>query len=475
MNKCLVKTIEFKGDALDLFDLFQDEPNVFFLDSRLIDPVTARYSFIGFNAFDVFQGNGRHSFDKLKAKFKKYHMAYDHIAPLSSGIVGYFSYDLGECFENIESNKQKELPLPDCYFGFYDCVLAIDHFSQKIFISSTGLPEKDERLRELKAQDRINYVVKKLSSGKKNAPFSCHSDFFKSAESFMEKLKGNFSKAEYLQTVEKALKYIKEGDIYQVNLSQRFLFEALGTLRKKDAQALYCLLRDLSPSNFCSYFDGGDFQIISSSPERFLNLSKGVAQIRPMKGTRPRGVDETQDKIMKEDLLLSDKDKAELLMVTDLERNDLGRVCDYGSVVVKDMRTLEQYKTVFQTTSTVEGRLRKDKDCFDLIESCFPCGSITGCPKIRSMQIIEQLEPTPRGVYTGALGYVDFSGNMDFNILIRTLVKYKNRISFHVGGGIVSDSDPENEYNETLVKAKAMVESLSLFQEKKSCPKALSS
>ena len=275
----------------------------------------------------------------------------------------------------------------------------------------------------------------------------------------------NFSKSRYLETAQKALDYIADVEIYQVNLSQRFQFGFEGGLL--DPLSLYGTLRNISPSPFGGYVDGGNFQLLSNSPERFLHLNNGIVQSRPMKGTRHRANDELHDHVLREELLNSAKEKAELLMITDLLRNDLGRVCDYGSVSVKEMRALEEYAYVFQTTATVEGVLNKNKDCFDLMKACFPGGSITGCPKIRAMEIIEELEPTRRGMYTGSLGYINFSGNMDFNILIRTLLAYRNKLYFQVGGGIVADSTPENEYHETLVKAQALRDCLEAHFSKK--------
>ena len=269
-------------------------------------------------------------------------------------------------------------------------------------------------------------------------------------------IKSSFTEETYVQAVHRALKYIKKGDIYQVNLSQQFVWDGTGYPGKIDALELYKSLRRLSPSHFGGYFDCGDFQIISSSPERFLSLDNRIVETRPMKGTRARGKTPKEDDELREDLLLSPKERAELLMITDLERNDLGRVCEYGSIHVKAERTLEQYETVFQTTATIEGRLREDKDCFDLLEACFPGGSVTGCPKIRAMEIIEELEPARRGIYTGAMGYVSFSGRMDFNVLIRTLWVRQKKVYFYAGGGIVSDSIAQDEYEEILVKAKAM-------------------
>ena len=267
-------------------------------------------------------------------------------------------------------------------------------------------------------------------------------------------LRSNFTRPEYLRSVRRILEHIKRGDVYQVNLSQRFEYDLEKT---RSPIEIYKRLRRVSSFNFGGYLDCGNFQIMSGSPERFIRLENNRVLTSPMKGTRPRGRNFIDDQNKRDELLKSRKDKAELLMITDLERNDLGRVCGYGSVRVKNMRALEKYKTVFQTTSTVEGLLRKDKNAFDLLKACFPGGSVTGCPKIRAMKIIEALEPNHRGVYTGAFGYMSFSHrHMDFNILIRTLVKIRDKIYFHAGSGIVADSIPREEYEETLVKAKAM-------------------
>jgi para-aminobenzoate synthetase component 1 len=225
---------------------------------------------------------------------------------------------------------------------------------------------------------------------------------------------------------------------------------------------LYKRLTKINPAPFGGFLNFGEESIISASPERFLHLENDVVRTRPMKGTRPRGKTGKEDERLENDLLKSEKDKAELMMIVDLERNDIGRVCEYGSVCLESRRDIEKYSTVFQTTSTVRGRLSKEKDRIDLLKACFPGGSITGAPKIRAMEIIEELEPTRRGIYTGSLGYLSFSGEMDLNILIRTLVAKKNKIHFQVGGGIVADSDPEEEYQETLDKAKALFGALGL-------------
>jgi para-aminobenzoate synthetase component 1 len=273
-------------------------------------------------------------------------------------------------------------------------------------------------------------------------------------------LKSNTTASQYVASVQRALKHIHDGNIYQINLSHKMEASIKNWKQYATAVSIYKNLRRLSPSAFSAYLDEGDSIILSSSPERFLKLAGGIVQVRPMKGTRPRSSDRLRDENNKRELIDSAKEKAELLMVTDLERNDLGKVCRYGSVSVKAMRTIEEYATVFQATSTVEGVVRQDRDQMDVLESAFPSGSVTGCPKIEAMRIIGQLEKSGRGLYTGALGYISFTGEMDFNVLIRTLFLAKDKISFYVGGGIVADSSPRKEYEETLLKAQAMIAAL---------------
>ncbi|MCK5014318.1 MAG: anthranilate synthase component I family protein [Candidatus Omnitrophica bacterium] len=495
MNQYFYKSFDFRGNALDLLDLLRGEPHAFFLDSSQYDPHRGRYSFIGFDPFDVFVGKGKDTLELLKKKFTQYAGARGRkftspFSPLTAGIVGYLGYDYGLYQEKIRLQAEDDLILPDCSFGFYDCILTIDHFAQKLYVTSSGLPEKDGHLRERRASQRLAHMVEKLAPYLNKGPecFSiCHPEepacrrSRRSDEGSHEilqpfarllarqrlqddlsvlplTLRCNFSKQQYMKAVQKALNYISCGDIYQVNLSQRFEFDLTG--HEFDSLALHQALRNLSPVSFGGYLNCGGFSLISNSPERFLRLHKGIARTRPMKGTRPRGRNDAQDQKFREELIHSAKEKAELLMITDLLRNDLGRVCDYGSIRVKETRAIEEYQYVFQATSTVEGDLGKGKDCFDLIRACFPGGSITGCPKIRAMEIIEELEPTRRGMYTGSMGYISFDGNMDFNILIRTLLAYRDTLYFQVGAGIVADSTPEREYEETLIKARAMRASL---------------
>ena len=469
MGVSLTKSFDFTGDPLRLLGLFADEPYPFLLDSSQFDSRRGRYSFVGFDPFEVFKGRGRDALALLKQRFLNYREE-GSIAPtpLPSGIVGYLGYDYGLSQEKIRLRAKEDLGLPDCCFGFYDCILTVDHLRRKLHITSCGFPEKGQSLRQKRAEERLRYVLKKLSSLEKTPPLSSrtcpkihrgekggvHRYPFAGTPAAPFHLFSNFSRDEYLGAVRKALCCIEAGDIYQVNLSQRFDLNFPSS--PFDSLQAYKILRELSPSSFGGYWKGDDFCLLSSSPERFLHLENGIVQTRPMKGTRPRGGNSAEDQRLREEIERSPKDRAELLMITDLERNDLGRVCAYGSVRVKEMRTVEEYQYVFQATSSIEGTLRKEKDCFDLIQACFPGGSVTGCPKIRAMEIIEELEPVRRGPYTGSMGYISFSGDMDLNILIRTLLCTGSWIHFQVGGGIVADSTPEGEYEETLVKARAM-------------------
>lgn len=454
-DSLLVKTFDFHGDAIDVMAVFKDRKKLFCLDSSLHRARKGRYSFIGFDPSGWIEGKNRNGLNILRNTFNTFKIkTASPLTPFPAGLAGSLSYDYGLTRERIKLQARDDLKLPLYGFGFYDCVLTIDHSLKKLIV--TGL---------VSSRRKFGRVIETLNSFQ-SGQWSVNSDQkkVKSDQRFkFAKLKSNFTKREYIKTVKKALRYIAQGDIYQVNLSQRFTFDC--GPKSIDQIELYRILREFSPSDFGCYFDAGDFQIISSSPERFLNLQGRTVVTSPMKGTRRRGKNAREDARLKKQILDSLKDKAELLMVTDLERNDLGRVCEFGSVRVKEMREVEKYRFVFQTTSTVEGTLRRDKDAFDLIQACFPSGSITGCPKIRAMEIIEELEPTRRAFYTGSLGYISVTGGMDFNVLIRTLLISRNKVCFQVGGGIVADSKPEDEFNETLIKAEAMKLSLEkLFQ-----------
>ncbi len=409
---------------------------------------------MGIDPFFVLKAKGQSPFGKLREALNKYNFSPSQNPPLAflGGAVGYLTYDLGVILENkIEKLTKKDLGIPDCFFGFYNTVVVIDHLKKLLYLFALGFPETKYHLAKALADTNFKKVYNLISK----VNFSHSKNKENKPKNSIPNLESNFSKENYLSAIKKAKEYIKAGDIYQVNLSQRFQ-----TRTNLTGLEIYQRLRQISPSYFSAYFDTGDFQVLSSSPERFLKLEGNTVITRPMKGTRPRDKDKIKDRNLRQELLKSAKDQAELTMIVDLERNDLGRVCNYDSVQVTRLRELEQYSTVFQTTATVCGRLHKDKDRIDLLRACFPGGSITGCPKIRAMEIIEELEPTRRAIYTGCLGYLSFSGDMDFNILIRTILKKENQLYFGVGGGIVTDSKPEDEYEETLVKARAMVEAI---------------
>jgi para-aminobenzoate synthetase component 1 len=359
------------------------------------------------------------------------------------------------------------------FFGFYDTILAVDHRRRQLIISSFSQGRIKDILIILSRSSgpalgfpqRARSSCRTLTVARNSLrslgrPLSRSPVDKQSFYNFDLKFQSNFSKASYMKAVRQALEHIRRGDIYQINLSHQIKVQAPHWPGTTGPAAIYENLRRVFPSQFGVYFDDGRQVILSASPERFLKLQDGIAQVKPMKGTRPRGKTKTQDRKLKELLQNSPKEIAELLMVTDLERNDLGRVCDYRSVKVRAMRTIETYASVFQATSTVEGRLRKGKDQFDLLRATFPSGSVTGCPKIEAMKIINQLEHGSRGLYTGALGYMSFSGDMDFNVMIRTMFLNQNQITFHVGGGIVADSKPQDEWQETWDKAKPLIETL---------------
>jgi para-aminobenzoate synthetase component 1 len=423
--------LPFDGDAFSVFCIFKDQPHAFFLDSSL-HRSQAQFSYIGFGPFTTVRGGDLVGF---KRAFDKHRLGPQRLS-FPAGAVGYLGYD-GSLF-----------------FGFYDTIVAVEHQKHQLIISSLS-------------QGRIKDILKELcvSSGGRRRGIPSARRLLRARGGNLRtgsddlQFKSNFSKVDYLKAVRQALEHIRRGDIYQINLSHQIKVQVpLGG--NVDPAAIYRNLRRSFPSEFGAYFDDGRQVILSASPERFLKLQNGIVQVKPMKGTRPRGKTRAQDRTLKEQLQKSPKEIAELLMVTDLERNDLGRVCDYSSVKVKAMRTIETYASVFQATSTVEGRLRRGCDQFDLLQASFPSGSVTGCPKIEAMRIIKKLERGPRGLYTGALGYMSFSGSMDFNVMIRTMFLNPKQITFHVGGGIVSDSKPQAEWQETWDKAKPLIETL---------------
>ncbi len=446
-------------DGIKLFESLKDKPYAFFFESSLRRSGLGRYSFIGFDPFLTVRGDALGVFDELRGHFAEYRGHFRKAGPLfPAGIAGFFGYDFGIQLEGLRPRRDPGFLIPALAFGFYDRVIMIDHMTGELVIYSTGLPEKDHMLAGVRARRRLEEAeaVVREATQRRDAPFDASGREAFHTDCRQLSWRAGMSKAQYMESVGRALEHIGRGDVYQVNLAREFTISLPSSTEYTDAFMFYRQLRKVSPSCFAGYFHGGDFQLLSASPERFLRLRGRRIHTRPMKGTRRRDARRSEDERLRRELWESLKDKAELLMITDLERNDLGRICEYGSVRVKNLRTLERYATVFQTTSQIEGRLGAHKDCFDLIAACSPGGSITGCPKVRAMQIIQELEPAPRRFYTGSMGYISFTGSMDLNILIRSLAVQNRRATFHVGGGIVADSDPELEYEETLIKARAL-------------------
>ncbi len=441
-----------------LFAVVANKPYSFFLDSAegKYKNRLGRYSFLGWDPFLILKAKANQiqlirgtkieqrkdePFLALREILNRYQIRDipQDLPPFLGGGVGYLGYDLCHFVEKVPSTAKDDLGLPDVYIAFYDSVFIIDHLYNKIFLSAISFTKKikSKEIFEERLEEATLCATRYPLNAKKEGNYL---------------LDSNFTKSQYLQAVQAAKKYIREGDIYQVNLSQRFH----GKLTMAP-QMLYQSLRGVNPAPFAGYLNFGQIKVLSSSPERFLKVKGREVQTRPIKGTRPRGDTEKKDKKLAEELLSSIKDRAELIMIVDLERNDLGRICEFGSVKVPELITLEAFPTVFHTVSTIEGRLRQGKDRIDLLKATFPGGSITGAPKIRSMEIIDELEPTTRGIYTGALGYFGFNNTMDLNIVIRTLLVKNEDFYFQVGGGIVADSDPEKEFQETLDKAKALI------------------
>ena len=464
----LVEEIYTPLSASQCFEIFRDRPFSFFLDSGMGPGKLGRYSFIGSDPFLVLRSRGEeisliqgeltksrrgNPFDVVGELLALYSLDGCPAAiPFCGGAVGYFSYDLCHFIERLPSTAVDDLNLPECYLAFYDTVIAFDHLEGRTYIAATGFPELEERKRKRSAAEKL----KEMKSQMLNKPSVIEELRLVSIEEGIV-LKSNFSHEEYLEAVKAAREYICAGDIFQVNLSQRFETD----LNIQPCE-LYQRLRQINPAPFASYLGFDGVTVVGASPERFLRVQGDWVETRPVKGTRPRGKSVSEDKTLAQELLSSVKDRAENVMIVDLERNDIGRVCRYGTVKVTELAILETYPTVFHLTSTVEGRLRPDKTRIDLLKATFPGGSITGAPKVRAMEIIDELEPTRRSVYTGSIGYLSFSGEMDINIVIRTFLVKGGRAYFQVGGGIVYDSEPEAEYEETLDKAKALIQALKL-------------
>ncbi|HHT9109858.1 MAG TPA: aminodeoxychorismate synthase component I [Candidatus Brocadiaceae bacterium] len=462
-GEILIREVKDACLPIEAFCRFISNKNLFFLDSALPIKGISRYSFLGYNPFLIMKSKHRtitltdkdgtleiegNPFEHLRELLRQFPMETSlESIPFQCGAVGYLGYELCHFIEQLPSRAIDDIGLPDLYMGFYDLIIAYDHLLEKCSVIGIDFGFDDT------LADRMEQIIDTLQ--KKCEPEYKSSDQPIAREITETPLQFNFTREQYLGAIRRIKDYISAGDVYQVNLSQR-----IESSIQISSYELYKKLRVVNPAPFSSYLMFDNIAIISSSPERFLNVLDSHVQTRPIKGTRPRGEDSKTDETLKQDLLSSPKDDAELTMIIDLERNDLGRVCKFGTVKVTEKKALETYPTVHHLVATVEGDLHGHHDIIDLLRAAFPGGSITGAPKIRAMQIIDELEPSQRSVYTGAIGYIGFNGNMDMNIAIRTFIMKDSRVYFQVGSGIVADSNEEDEYEETLHKARGLINSL---------------
>lgn len=455
-----------------------NEPGVILLRSALFDSPQARYSFVAANPFLTFRSFGsrceilpQHApayvpfgnpWQVLDSLMSRYELLEEIDLPFPlGGCFGYWGYDLKNFVEpKLPRRAPNDLELPDCHVGFYDSLVVFDHRLGKICIVSTGLNADGSRS-EQRAREQVEFWTRCLqeNSSASTPPQPSVSSSIESNES--GEIISNISREKFLEAVTRAQNYIRTGDIYQVNLSQR-----LEATCPVSGWELFERLLAVSPAPFAAYLDCGEFQIASSSPEQFLRMSGAHIVTRPIKGTRPRSADATRDAQLAFELQTSPKELSELVMITDLLRNDLGKVCAYGSVQVPELARLDRFPHVQHLVSTVEGRLRPEVTHFAALASCFPGGSITGAPKFRAMEIIDELEPIARGPYTGCHGYLGFNRESQLSISIRTAIRKGDAAYFHVGAGIVADSQPEAEYEETLAKARGFFAALELPSQK---------
>ncbi len=447
----------------ELFQAFAHEPFALLFDSATAGPATdpavhGRWSFIALDPFDTLTqaaSDDANPFVTLAEKLKTYSMPASDAAlpPFTGGAAGYFAYDLARHLERLPPAVAPfavdDQHLPTIALGFYDTAIAFDMIARRAYLISNGLPERAPAARLARAKTRASSLrqrIKDIPPQRAEKP-TPHQSI----------VTANFTRASYERAVATIVGLIRAGDIFQANLTQRFDAE-LGD--NDTAYALYLRLRALSPAPFSSFFNFGSGALVSSSPERFLACRNGVVETKPIKGTRPRGRTPDKDAALAADLLASEKDRAENVMIVDLLRNDLSRVCADHSVKVESLCALESFANVHHLVSTVHGTLREGQTALDLLTHAFPGGSITGAPKLRAMEIIAELEPTTRGAYCGAIGYLGFDGSMDTSIAIRTMIVKSRHVTFQAGGGITAQSVPSEEYDESLTKAKAMITAL---------------
>ena len=430
-----------------------NEPDAFLLESVERGEQIGRYTFLGAKPYmqiqaredevSIIQGKRKETrkgdvFQIVKEQFRQHRPAnVPGLPPFTAGAVGYFAYDAVRRLENIGDHSEDDVSVPDCVLMFFDRLLAFDHLHHQIHIIATADVTRESPRRGYdRAVKDIAILEKKLAHGLSSSTWK------KPAAKSRAKLKvhAGLTKQQFEQSVEKAKEYIAAGDIFQVVLSQRLDF-----VPEVAPFDIYRALRTVNPSPYLYFLRMGDMHVLGSSPEMLVRVTGRKLEYRPIAGTHPRGRDEAEDKQLEQKMLHDEKERAEHVMLVDLGRNDLGRVSDYGTVKVKDLMYVERYSHVMHIVSALEGKLRGEMDAIDAFAACFPAGTLSGAPKVRAMQIIEELEPTRRGVYGGSVLYADFAGNLDSCIAIRTMMMKGKKAYLQVGAGIVADSDPAKE------------------------------
>ena len=432
----------------------------------------ARYTFAGANPEEVFRySNGacvmegrdrlvweeRDPVSFLRERMERFRpVRLPGLPPLVAGAIGYFSYDMVRLIERLPKRLRDEIGLYDAMLAFYHGIVAFDHVQHRLLIvrnvytqgEGTLRGKYDAAVREIKRTRKLLEQPAEAERPKKEPT---------GKKALALKVTSNFRRPEYLAAVRKAKQYIRAGDIFQVVLSQRFSAKT-----KAEPFEIYRQLRALNPSPYLFYLQMNDVCVVGSSPEMLVKVQGRDVFYRPIAGTLPRGKDEAEDRRHEKEMLASEKERAEHIMLVDLGRNDLGRVCEYGTVKVEQLMTVERFSHVMHLVSSLRGRLREDVDCFDALMACFPAGTVSGAPKVRAMEIIEELERTRRGIYAGGVLYMDFAGNLDSCIALRTMVVKNGVAHVQAGGGIVADSTPDGEYQETINKSRALLAALEL-------------
>ncbi|WP_458121982.1 anthranilate synthase component I [Paenibacillus sp. Z6-24] len=456
-----------------IFQRYADHKRAFLLESVEGGSKWARYSFIGSDPFLMISGkqgqitlemNGEKKaltgkpVEQLKALLRRYRSPkLDTLPPFTGGAIGFFGYDLLQYYERLPAHRVDDMGMDDIQFMFCDQIVVFDHVKQHILlVSNVHIPEGADDQQIRKAYDQASRKLESMELLLHNQPpVSTAGRAPVSEDIEMGEIQSNMTKEQYLDGVSRAKEYIRAGDIFQVVLSQRFHIET-----EVAPLEVYRVLRTMNPSPYMYYLKMDDEIIVGTSPEALVKVEGDRLQTRPIAGTRPRGKTEAEDQALAEELLQDEKERAEHLMLVDLGRNDLGRVSEYGTVKTDSFMQIEKYSHVMHIVSNVSGQLSKDKDFFDAFLSCLPAGTVSGAPKLRAMEIIAEIENEARGAYAGAIGYLGFSGNMDACITIRTIIFKHGRAYVQAGAGIVWDSIAENEYEETVNKAKGMLKSI---------------